>query len=212
MLKNAKHRNELLPRLARAVQIAAAGALLSWGGIANAQSDDQGGYSHLNNEALEVGLFTGVINIDNFGSEWVAGISGTFHATEDFFLQYNYLQTDVGLSSFEKSQGSYFSGSDRRFSHYDLLVGYNIFQAEVYPRPGVANWSALYVVGGVGETSFGDEDAFTFTYGIGYQVALLREVILRVDYRNHSYDSSLVRGAEKTTQNTQFSVGLSYLF
>lgn len=174
------------------------------------QADE--GYGRLKNEALEFGVFTGVINIDNFGSEWVAGVSATFHASEDFFLQYNYLQTDVGLSSFEKSQGSYFSGSDRRFSHYDLLVGYNILQAEVYPRPGLANMSALYVIGGVGETRFGDEEAFTFTYGLGYQVALWRELILRVDYRNHSYDSSLVRGSEKTNQNTQFSIGLSYLF
>lgn len=169
-------------------------------------------YSSLKSESVEIGVFTGVINIDNFGSEWIAGLSGTFHASEDFFLQYNYLQTDVGLSSFEKSQGNYFSGSDRRFVHYDLLVGYNILQAEMYPRPGAANTSALYLIGGVGETRFGDEESFTFTYGIGYQVALWREVILRVDYRNHSYDSSLVRGSEKTKKNTQFSVGLSYLF
>lgn len=181
-------------------------------GMSSTVLAEKGGYGQLKSEALEVGLFTGVINIDNFGSEWVAGISGTFHASEDFFLQYNYLQTDVGLSSFERSQGAYFSGSDRRFVHYDLLVGYNVFQAEVYPRPGVANISSLYLVGGVGETRFGDEEAFTLTYGIGYNVALWREVILRVDYRNHVYDSSLVRGNEKSTQNTQFSVGINYLF
>lgn len=178
-------------------------------GLSVQAADD---YSRLKNETLEFGLFTGVINIDNFGSEWIAGVSATFHASEDFFLQYNYLQTDVGHSSFEKSQGSYFSGSDRRFSHYDLLVGFNILQAEVYPRPGVANMSALYLIGGVGETRFGDEEAFTYTYGLGYQVALWRDIILRADYRNHSYDSSLVRGSEKTNQNTQFSIGLSYLF
>lgn len=168
--------------------------------------------SDLSSEVLELGLFAGVLNIGDFGSEWVMGVSGTFQASEDFFLQFNYLETDAELSSFEESQGSYFSGDDRRFVHYDLLVGYNLFQGEMYPEQGIANLSALYVVGGVGDTRFGDEESFTYTVGVGYRVAFSRRYILHVDYRNYIYDSSLIREEEQTSQNAQFSVGLNYLF
>lgn len=168
--------------------------------------------THLDSEVFELGLFTGVLNVGDFGSEWALGVSGTFQASEDFFLQYNYLQADVGLSSFEESQGRYFSGSDRRFVHYDLLVGYNIFQAEVYPSVGRANLSSFYLVGGVGETRFGGEERFTFTAGLGYQVALSRDVILHTDYRSYIYDSSLIRSRERSTESSQFSLGLKYLF
>ncbi|MEX1033373.1 MAG: outer membrane beta-barrel domain-containing protein [Cellvibrionaceae bacterium] len=183
-------------------------------GVANThgQAEDDVQASDLNSEVFELGLFAGVLNIGDFASEWVVGVSGTFHASEDFFLQYNYLQTDADLSSFEESQGSFFSGDDRNFAHYDLLVGYNIFQGEMYPDQGVANLSALYLVGGVGDTQFGDEESFTYTVGAGYRVAFARRYILHVDYRNYIYESSLIRGEEKFTQNSQFSVGVNYLF
>lgn len=178
--------------------------------VASAQDDVQA--SDLDTEVFSLGVFTGILNIEDFGSEWLIGLSGTFQASENFFLQYNYLWADTERSSFEESQGSYFSGDDREFSHYDLLVGYNIFQGEVYPSEGSANLSSLYVVGGVGETDFGGEKSFTFTYGLGYQAAVTRQVVLNADYRIYRYDSSLIRDEEETTQNAQFSVGVNYLF
>ena len=47
--------------------------------------------SDINNEVFELGIFAGIINIEDFGSEFVPGISATFRASEDFFIQYNYL-------------------------------------------------------------------------------------------------------------------------
>lgn len=168
--------------------------------------------SDLNQEVFELGLFTGIINIGDFNSEWVVGISASFQASEDFFIQYNYLQTDADLSSFEQSQGQFFSGDDRTFIHYDLLVGYNLFQGEIYSGESQANLSSFYLVGGVGDTRFGGESSFTLTIGAGYQITLARRYVLHVDYRNYIYESSLIRSEETTTNNAQFSIGLNYLF
>jgi outer membrane beta-barrel protein len=166
----------------------------------------------IDKEILEFGVVTGVINIGDFGSEWLKGLSATFQASEDFFLQYNYLQAEADLSSFEESQGRFFSGSDRDFVHYDLLVGYKLLQAEVYPSEAKARLSSFYLVGGVGETRFGGEENFTATAGLGYEVALSRDLIVRADYRSYFYESSLIREEEETVQSGQFSIGLGYLF
>lgn len=168
--------------------------------------------SDLNQEVFELGVFTGILNIGDFGSEWAVGISANFQASEDFFLQYNYLQAEAELSSYEKSTVSYFSGSDRDFVHYDLLVGYNLFQGEMYPDLGAANLSSLYIIGGVGDTRFGDEANFTITYGVGYKVAFARKYVMHIDYRSYLYESSLVRDEEETTQSSMFGVGVNYLF
>lgn len=191
--------------------------LFIWGTVvcaqeSNAPVENTVKASDLDKEVFEVGLFTGIINVSDFGSELVLGISANFQASEDFFLQYNYLQTDISLSSFEQSQGSYFSGDDRTFVHYDLLVGYNLFQGELYPSEGKANLSSLYLVAGVGETRFGGEANFTVTVGLGYQTAIARRWIVRADYRNFIYDSSLINSDEETVQNSLFSVGVNYLF
>ena len=165
-------------------------------------------------EFIEAGLTAGVVNIEDFGSELTWGAGLTFRATEDFFLQLNYMQADgVDLSAAENSGGigQFLAGSDRDFIHYDLLLGYNLFQGEFFTNDSKASHSSFYVVGGVGETEFGSENSFTFTLGLGYQVAFNRHYIMRLDMRDYIYTSSLI-SEDNTTNNIHFSAGLSYLF
>ena len=177
-----------------------------------AQAETEAERLDIKTEFIEAGLTVGTINIEDFGSEFAWGGGLTFRATEDFFLQLNYMQaSDVALSAAEKSQGQFFVGSDRDFSHYDLLLGYNLFQGEFFTGDAKASLSSLYAVGGVGETQFGGESSFTFTLGLGYQIAFNRRYIARLDMRDYIYKSSLVSD-DNTTNNIHFSTGLSYLF
>ena len=177
-----------------------------------AQSDQREvNASDLNTEYFDVGLVAGIVNLQDFPSEVVYGLSATFRSSEDFFLQFNYAQANVSLSSYEKNQGRLFSGDDRIYQHYDFLVGYNIFQGEFFTSGTNANLSALYAVAGIGDTDFGGEASFTYTLGVGYQVAFKRLVIFRLDYRNFFYSSNLLLESE-TTQNSQLTLGVSYLF
>lgn len=177
-----------------------------------AQNDAQmsGDASSINNEFFSFGISAGVLNIQDFGSEYTMGANLTFSATENFFLQFNYLMTDVGLSSYEESQGQLLDGDDRRFSHFDLLVGYKLFQAEFFPREGLAKLSGFYLVAGVGDTDFGGEASFTYTFGAGYEYSLTRSFIVRADYRHNIYESNLIAEKEKT-HNGGFSIGINYM-
>lgn len=201
----------LLLRLssALAVSLALAPSALAADGPDVSTAD---GGTTINNEVFELGVVGGLVNIADFNGEPAAGISATFRASEDFFLQYNIIQADASPSSFEESQGLLFEGDDRTFRHYDLLVGYNLFQGEFFSSGTEARLSALYLVGGVGETQFGGEESFTYTAGVGYQIALTRRVIGRFDYRSYIYTSNLVADEDQTVSSNQLSVGLSFLF
>jgi|GEM_PF-1074559 len=169
----------------------------------------------IDNEYFEVGVFSGIINIQEFTSEFVLGANVSFKATEDFFLQFSYLQTDVDRSTYEIDGGglvSYFGGDDRSYTHYDFLVGYNIFQAEFFFREGKANLATLYVVGGVGDTKFGGEASFTYTTGIGYEVSFARRFVARLDYRDYRYTSTVVDERDVNFTNGLLSFGLGYMF
>ncbi|MGB3611511.1 MAG: outer membrane beta-barrel domain-containing protein [Cellvibrio sp.] len=168
--------------------------------------------SNINNEVFELGIFAGIINIEDFGSEFAPGISATFRASEDFFIQYNYLQADVSPSSYEKNQGKLFDGDDRTFRHYDLLIGYNLFQGEFFPSPPKANLSSLYLVAGVGDTEFGGESSLTYTLGIGYQLSLTRRFALQFDFRDYIYQSTLVSDEKRSVGAAQISSGVKFLF
>lgn len=168
--------------------------------------------STINSEVFELGVAAGVINIADFNSEVTFGLSATFRASEDFFLQGNLFQVDARASSYELSQGKLFDGEDRTFRHYDLLLGYNVYQGEFFSQDAEARLSALYLVAGVGDTQFGGEGNFTYTLGMGYQIAVTRRLIWRVDYRGYIYTSDLITDEDRTVGSTHFSSGLSFLF
>ncbi len=164
-------------------------------------------------EFLEFGINVGILNLEDFPSEYTIGTNLTFRATEDFFLQVNYIQaSDVDFSSAEKNQPDpFFTGSDRDFKHYNVLLGYNFFQGEFFTAGSKANLSTLHLITGVGETEFGGESSFTYILGFGYKVAFKRRYIANFDVRDYIYESSLI-AEDNTTNNVHVSLGLSYLF
>lgn len=177
-----------------------------------AQEVEPSAAHRIDREVFDLGVTAGVVNIADFNGEWALGVSATFQASENFFLQYNFLQADSSPSAYENSQGLLFDGGDRNFRHYDLLVGYKLFQGEFFAGEGKARLSSLYLVGGAGETRFGGEENFTTTLGVGYEVAVTRDVLVRLDYRAYLYDSSLVADEEQSVTSNQLSAGVSYLF
>ncbi len=180
-------------------------------GAALAQDNKDQAALEFDREFFSVGVYAGILSIQDYRSELAFGVQSSFKASEDFFLQFNYLQADASYSSFELSQGPSFAGSNRTFSHYDFLLGYNLFQAEFFGDGPESAISSLYLVAGAGETEFGGENNFTITIGTGYQFALKRRYVLSLDFRDHIFKSSLLE-EDKNTHNTQVSAGISFLF
>jgi outer membrane beta-barrel protein len=168
----------------------------------------------IDDEFFEIGLFVGNLNIDNFGSELVYGANASFHATEDFFLQINYGMSEAGLTSFEELSGQnvrLLSDSERDYTFYNLLVGYNIFPGEVFMTSKLTFNSAFFLVGGIGNTEFGGEDNFTVTVGTGYRIVLRDWLTWHIDYRDHIFNSDILK-EDQTTHNIELSTGLTLFF
>lgn len=165
-------------------------------------------------EFFEIGAFAGMLTIDNFSSEPLFGVSAAFHATEDFFLQFNYGMSEAGLTSFEELSGSnvrLLTDDDRDYSYYDFLVGYNIFPGEIFFSDSLTFNSAFYLVGGVGNTEFGGESNFTTTLGTGFRIVLLDWLTVHVDFRDHMFKSDLIRESQ-LTHNIELSSGITLFF
>jgi outer membrane beta-barrel protein len=168
----------------------------------------------IDDESFEVGLFLGVLNIDNFGSEPVYGVNAAYHATEDFFLQLNYGVSEAGLTSFEDLSGEnvrLLTDEEREYTYYDFLVGYNVFPGEIFMTSKRTFNSAIYLVGGIGNTKFGGEDNFTVALGTGYRIVFRDWLSWFVDFRDHMFNSDIVNESE-LTHNLQLSTGVSFFF
>jgi len=170
--------------------------------------------SDIDTEFFEVGGFVGIMTVDDFTTEAFVGLTASFHATEDFFIQFNYGQLEVGQNSYEKLLNTpLLNSSDRQYTYYDFLVGYNIFPGEVYFTSDITFNSAFYLVAGVGNTEFAGEDNFTTTFGAGYRIILKDWLAWHIDYRDHIFSSDVVDpGSKALKNNIELSSGITFFF
>ncbi len=167
----------------------------------------------IDTENFELGAFFGVLSIEDFGSNIVYGARLAYHVTEGFFVEGAAGKSDGDLTSFEELSGDarLLTDSEREFTYYNLSLGYNIFPGEVFLGEGRAYNSQLYVIAGLGSTSFAGDDRFTVNYGAGYRFLFTDTVALHMDFRNHLFDIDLF-GEEKTAQNLEATLGITVFF
>ena len=94
----------------------------------------------IDKEDFEVGVFAGVMSIEDFGSNLVYGARLAYHLTEGFFVEGTVGRSEGGLTSFEILSGGarLISDSERVLTYYNLNLGYNILPGEVFFGEGRA--------------------------------------------------------------------------
>ena len=166
----------------------------------------------IDDEFFEIGVYAGIISIDNFGTEPVYGINALFHATEDFFLQANYGVSKADKTSWEElSDFDLLTSSERDYTYYNLMLGYNIFPGEVFMTSRLTFNSDFYLLAGVGNTEFGGEDNFTTTLGTGYRIVLRDWLTWHIDLFDHIFKSDIIKDSQ-TTHNIELSTGITLFF
>lgn len=167
----------------------------------------------IDTEDFEVGAFTGIMSIEDFESEVVYGVRLAYHVTEGFFVEGTVGQSEAGFTSFERLSGGapILSDDERTLTYYNLNLGYNILPGEVFFGEGRTYNTALYLIAGLGSTSFAGDDRFTVNFGAGYRFLLTDSIALHLDVRDHLFDIDIL-GEDKTTHNMEGHLGLTVFF
>lgn len=165
----------------------------------------------IDREDFEVGVFAGMMSIEDFGSDTVYGVKLAYHLTEGFFVEASVGQTEAGLTSFEVLSGGALLFEDRTLTYYNLNLGYNVLPGEVFIGEGRAYNTNFYLIAGLGSTSFADDDRFTVNFGAGFRFLLTDSVAIHADFRDHLFDIDIL-GREKTTHNLEGTIGVSVFF
>lgn len=161
---------------------------------------------------IEVAAFAGTYATQNFGSSAIGGLKLGYHVTEDFFVQAVIAQTQVSDASFRQIlPGGIFPNEQTSLSYYNLSAGYNVLPGEVFLGSKRAKPFALYVIGGVGSTSFNQQSKATFNIGTGLRVFITDRIALQVEARDHIFALDLL-GKSQTTQNLELTMGIAASF
>jgi outer membrane beta-barrel protein len=136
-----------------------------------------------------------------------------YHVTEDLFIEGSYGMTTLGETSFERLSGDVqiLTDDQRDFSYYELAVGYNIFPGEAFVGRNWAFRGGLFLLAGAGSSDFAGDEQFTYSVGFGYRLAATDWLALRLDVRDHMFETDLL-GTNELTHNFELSSGLTIFF
>ena len=111
-----------------------------------------------------------LISIEDFGTDIVYGARLAYHFTEDFFAEATFGTSKAGKTSYENLSGrrELLTDSERKFTYYDLSLGWNVLPGEVFLGGKRAMPScALPDRSAPAARSFAGDDHFTVTFGAG---------------------------------------------
>lgn len=167
----------------------------------------------IDSENIEVGAYFGALSIEDFGTNPVYGVSGSYHVTEDFFFRGEIGRSTAGRTSFETLGGNVqlLTGDERRFTYYNLSLGYNFLPGEVFLGRGLAMTSAFYLLGGIGSVDFAGDQKFSVNFGGGYRVLPTDWLAIHVTVQDRIFDSDLL-GTSKLTNNLEAHIGATVFF
>lgn len=169
--------------------------------------------AQIDTEDFEVGIYGGILSIEDFESHAVYGARLAYHLTEDFFLEGTLGQSRAGKTSYETLSGSaeLLTDSERDYTYYTLSAGWNVLPGEVFIGKNRAYNTAFYVVAGIGSTRFAGDDRFTVNGGFGYRILPNDWMSVHFDVRDYVYDTDLL-GSKKIVNNLEAHLGLSIFF
>lgn len=167
----------------------------------------------IDTEDFEIGVYSGLLSVEDFGSNLVLGARAAYHVTEDVFFEAAYAKSDTTETSYERLSGGaqLLTADQRALTYYNISVGYNLFLGEAFIGKNWAFNTALYVIGGVGNTSFAGEDLFTINIGAGYRFLVTDWLAVHIDMRDHIFDIDLL-GESKTAHNLETHGGVTVFF
>lgn len=164
----------------------------------------------IDTEKFELGVYTGLISIEDFNTNVVTGIAFNYHFSNRFIAQASYGKTEVDQAAFEKVANGKFL-SDYDFTYVDLVLGYKLLDGRSFFGKRHKYNSALYLLGGAADVSFANNNETGLVLGTSYRSVITDWLTMNIDIRNTTIDMEL-NGVSRKTNNTELNVGLNALF
>lgn len=169
--------------------------------------------SDLDTENFELGLFYGLLTIEDFGTNEVSGVTFAYHITERFFTEAAFGISKLQKTSFELLGGGVelLTDEERDLSYYNLSLGYNVLPGQVYVTKKFHFDTNIYFLAGAGNTHFADKNYFTYNFGAGLRFYSTDWLSIDLSMREYAFTHEIF-GKEKNTNNLEGRLGVSIFF
>lgn len=167
----------------------------------------------IDSENFEITGFFGVLSVEDFGTNSVIGARLAYHINEDLFVEVSLGSSEAGKTSYERLSGGpgLLTDKEREILYYNISLGFNLLPGEAFLTQKTSFNTALYIIGGIGNTEFGGSDRLTLNLGGGFRLLATDWLAYHIDVRDHIFNIDML-GEDKTTNNLEVTFGLSAFF
>lgn len=167
----------------------------------------------IDTEDFEATIFSGLLSIEDFGANSVTGVRLAYHINEDIFVEGTYALSTAGETSYERLSGGapLLTPEERDVEYYNVSLGYNLLPGESFLTRNTSFNSAIYIIAGVGNTTFAGADRLTINVGGGYRLLASDWLAFHIDVRDHIFNIDIL-AEDKTANNLEVTLGLSVFF
>lgn len=166
----------------------------------------------IDTEKFELGGYYGVLNIEDFNTKPVKGLSAVYHLRDNVIIQAQYGESRASTASFEENADQNFlADDDYDFSYMALNAGYAILNGRSFIGRNRKMETALYVVAGLEQIDFAADSSTGFGFGASYRVVVTDWMTINLDLKNHMFSRDFI-GDSKLTNNTEATLGINALF
>ena len=167
---------------------------------------------NIDTENFEIGIFYGVLSVENFGANFIKGFNMSFFATEDFFITANAGFSIVDDGVYRRLNLPLFGDSGKRdLAEYSVLLGWNVMAGEFFWIDKQAFTSDLYLLAGQGTVKLDSEEYSSYVAGLGVRIIPRDWFAIRFEAKLSEYKSNIL-GYEKHNHNMDIVTGVSVFF
>ncbi|MDH5370902.1 MAG: outer membrane beta-barrel domain-containing protein, partial [Gammaproteobacteria bacterium] len=140
----------------------------------------------IDSENFEITGFFGVLSVEDFGTNSVIGARLAYHINEDLFVEVSLGSSEAGKTSYERLSGGpgLLTDKEREILYYNISLGFNLLPGEAFLTQKTSFNTALYIIGGIGNTEFGGSDRLTLNLGGGFRLLATDWLAYHIDVRD----------------------------
>lgn len=166
----------------------------------------------IDTERFEVGVYGGFLSIEDFDSNALVGIDGSYHINAHFLVNIAYAKSDGARASFEEQEGGDFiQDRDEGFTYLSVGGSYNLFKGRSFIGAKRKYDSYLSIDGALENVTFAGESNIGFALGATYKTVLTDWLTSNLRFKNHIVQREFL-GTSQLTQNLELSLGFNVLF
>ena len=167
--------------------------------------------SDIDNISMNFGVYTGLINYENFNSSYMLAMYFSYPFDEDVFVEAEFGISGLNDTEYRNIGLPLLSEEEVDLQFYTILVGYNLLPGEVYWSREKTLISSFYLIAGVGAVSFDNNNYVSMQFGAGFKMELDKNKSIRFEARDRMYDTDIL-GTDKLTNNIEFHLGIDWNF